>query len=74
VCGHLYDDHDVKRDMEPSREAFGMKVEATKTIEQIADEIAAMLDTEAPPFPDLGACFRCSCSDYRAPEQHADRP
>lgn len=69
MCGHLYDDHDVKQDMNPSREAFMMKVDATKTTEQITDELAAGLDMEPAPFPDLGACFRCSCSDYRAQEQ-----
>lgn len=46
-----------------------MKVDATKTTEQITDELAAGLDMEPAPFPDLGACFRCSCSDYRAQEQ-----
>jgi hypothetical protein len=68
VCGHLYDDHDVKRDMEPAANAFMVEAGPTKTSEQLAERIAAALDAEPPPFPELGTCLRCACSDYRSPD------
>lgn len=63
VCGHLFREHDVSREVENSLEA--LTIRGT----DVTPELIASLPRHAAPLdPPLGRCKLCECSDYRRDE------
>lgn len=56
-CGHIYGEHDVRREVKPSRAAFGISAAELNKVEEI-------LAIKPEPPPRLGHCKACNCRHY----------